>query len=187
MQTIKQSSLQVTQLLSKKFCSGGRSLAILCLTGPRFECQNFRLETNAFTARPTGQYNNNNINKAIQCRSTTTIKYKNIKITKEDPIPKWCGLYYKVMNDCIIFGLLFFRLNGNRIFYHELNIVFYYTILILDLIKKRQIVISMLIAVLLYSAYLSPCYWTASDANNWTIRTLFITMTASWLEESAPA
>ena len=36
------------------------------------------------------------------------------------------------------------------------------------------------------SAYLSS-HQTASDANYWTIRTLFIAMATSWLEESAPA
>ena len=35
-------------------------------------------------------------------------------------------------------------------------------------------------------AYLS-FYWTMSDANCWTIYTLFIALTTLWLEESAPA
>ena len=35
--------------------------------------------------------------------------------------------------------------------------------------------------------YLSSCHRTASDAKYWTIRTLFIAMTASWLEEFASA
>ena len=37
-----------------------------------------------------------------------------------------------------------------------------------------------------YCAYLSSCHRTASDANCWTTRTLFIAVTTSWLEESAP-
>ena len=41
--------------------------------------------------------------------------------------------------------------------------------------------------MLLYCAYLFSCHRTASDAKYWTIRTLIITMTTSWLEESAPA
>ena len=37
------------------------------------------------------------------------------------------------------------------------------------------------------SAYLSFCHQIASDAKYWTIRALFIAMTTSCLEESAPA
>ena len=37
------------------------------------------------------------------------------------------------------------------------------------------------------SAYLSSCHQIASDAKYWTIRALFIAMTTSCLEESAPA
>ena len=40
--------------------------------------------------------------------------------------------------------------------------------------------------VLLLGAF-SSCHRTESDANYWTTRTLFIAMTTSYLEESAPA
>ena len=36
-------------------------------------------------------------------------------------------------------------------------------------------------------AYLFSCHRTASDANYWRVRTLFITIIISWLEKSAPA
>ena len=62
--------------------------------------------------------------------------------------------------------------------------IFAYNMATLDLL---EVMISYLVGSACDGAYLSSYQRRASNANYWTIRTLFIAMTTSCLEESAPA